>query len=102
MIENMEKNILCSCLAGKQLNIIHNQNIYNLIEMYKIVAVVLFYRFNVLLRKFFRRNIKHGFFGIFIFYINTNCVAQMCFSQPNATKNKQRVERSSAGFIGNS
>src|SRR5690606_9726320 len=101
MVENMEENILSSSFAGKQLNVINNQHIYNLIEVNKIVAIVLFYRFNILLRKFFRRNIKHCFFGIFVFNVNTNCVPQMCFSQTYSAKNQQWVEGSSTRFVGN-
>ena len=84
----MEENVLRSSLARKQLDVIYNKNIYYLIEMYKIVSVVLFYRFNVLLCEFLCRNIKHRFFLLLIFYVHTNGVTQMRFSQTNTAKNQ--------------
>src|SRR5690606_3591618 len=42
VVENMEENILCAGLSGKQLDVINDQYVYYLIEVDKIIAVVLF------------------------------------------------------------
>ena len=53
MVEYVEKDILCTRLARKQLNIINNQYIDYLVKMDEIVAIVLFDGFYVLLSEFF-------------------------------------------------
>src|SRR5690606_34099508 len=101
MVKYVEEYILCARFTGKKLDIINNENVYNLIKMDEIVPIVLFNGIDILLGEFFRRNVQNRFFWILIFNINTNSVCQMCFAKSNATKNKKRIERRTARFCGN-
>src|SRR5690606_33984405 len=99
IIEDVEENVLRSRFPRKELYIVNDQNVDQLIEMDKIVPVVFLDRINVLLGKNLGRNIQHGFLRIFVFDLDPDCVGQMRLSQTNAAENKQRVKRRSTGFV---
>ena len=61
VIKDVEKDILSSRFTREELHVVDNQDINDLIEMNKVVACVLFNRFNVLLGKFLRRDIQYRF-----------------------------------------
>ena len=67
----MEKHILRTRFTRQKLNIVYDENIDKLVEVNEIISVVFLYGIDVLLGKFFSRNIEDSFFRIICFDLNT-------------------------------
>jgi len=89
VIENMEEHILCASFTGKQLDVIDNKHIYNLIEMYKVVAIIFLNRFDVLLCELLSRDIQNRFFGVLFLYFDANGMCQVSFSKSYTAEDQQ-------------
>ena len=76
----MEKHILGSGFARKELHVVNDQHIDQLIEVNEIVSVVFLHRINVLLGENFSRDIQYCFFRVLVFYFNPNGMSQVGFS----------------------
>ncbi len=58
VVEDVEEDVLGSRFPGKELYVIDDKDIDELVEMYKVIPGILLDRFDVLLGKFFRRDIQ--------------------------------------------
>ena len=80
MIKDMEESVLRLGNAGKFLNIINNQYINCLVEVYKVVCSIVSHRISVLHLKQMSRHIQHTLFRIQFFNLCSNSIGQMGFS----------------------
>ena len=88
----MEETVLCCCFTRQELNIIDNQNINHLIIILEVCFILRFSRFYEILNEFFRRLIKYNLIRKRSFYLQTNCLSQVRFSNTISAINKQWVK----------
>ena len=80
VVENMEEDILCLGLVGKELNIINDQHFYQLIKMYEVVYTIIFQRIQKLVGKLLGGHVQHRLLRVVILYKITNGLSQVGFS----------------------
>lgn len=101
VVENVEEDILCPVLIGKELDIIYHQYINHLVEMNKLIYRIILQVIDKLICKLFRRHIKHRFIAEVHLYLVANSMQKVRFAQPNSAMNNQRIKGCSARLIGN-
>ena len=98
----MEENFLGFLFAGNKLDIVDDQYIYHLVEIYKIIDRVVFDGLNDLVGKFFGRHVQHGF----RIHLANNVVAdglcQVGFTEAHIAEDKQWVKGCATRFFGDS
>ncbi|MNV95894.1 hypothetical protein D3C71_1908360 [compost metagenome] len=88
----MEKYILGFLFACKIMNIIHNDYIHRLIKINKIINRIIFQGIHELLAELFAGNINHQFIRHVSFYLISNRLSKMSFTQAYASINHQRIK----------
>lgn len=84
MIEDMEECVLCLCETCKLLNIINNEHINALVEVYEVISRIVSYRVCVLNLKQMSRYVQYPFFGVKFFDFCSDSIGQMSLPTPEA------------------
>ena len=88
MVEDVKKHLLRFLFSSKLMNVVDNQKIDHLVEVQKVVRRVAFYGIDKLGLELIGINVKNNFFGIFLFYFNTDGLSQMGFTQARIAINE--------------
>ena len=91
MVEDMEENMLCF-FRFDLLEIINNQYIDGLIEVYEIVHLVGAHRIGVLGAEGGGRDKQYAFFGVMLFYFQSDGRDQVRFPDPRRPVKEEGVE----------
>src|SRR4051812_21355666 len=100
MIKDGKEHILCLNCRNKQVDIIHYQHIYELIEMNEIIYLIILRVVNKLVDEFFRAHIKHRLIRVQAAHFIANRLHKMCFSPSHTAEDNQWIERSSSRLLG--
>lgn len=76
----MEEYVLGARFAREELNIIDDQYIDLLVEMYEICPRIFLDLVNILLGEFFSGDIQYNFIRILVLDLNTDGMGQVCFA----------------------
>ena len=101
VIENMKENILRFFLACQIVNIIEDQHIDHLVKMDEIILIVVPDGIDELVGELISSNVKNSFFRKIVFYLKTNRMRQVRFSQSCNTIYKEWVKCSFSGVACN-
>src|SRR4051794_1506932 len=96
MIEDGKESVLATFCAVKELHIVNDQDINQLIEVYEVVDRIVAAMILELVDEFFRAYVQHNLLWMKALYLVANCLTKVCFSQSDTTINNQWVEGVSA------
>src|SRR5689334_3046553 len=97
----MEKHFLRFFATGKKLHVIENQQIHLKVKILEILNLVILKGIQKLGSKIILINIQNNFSRHVGFYLITDRLHQVRFSNPNASVKHEWVERRSTGLLCN-
>ena len=98
----MEEHILGLLLIGKELDVINNQNVNQLIEMDEIVHLIVLQRVNELVGKLLTGNKQYRFVLVLLLHHISDSLSEVRLTQSYPSVNHQGVECRCSRLIRNS
>ena len=102
VVEDVEEYVLGFLLSAEELNVVHNEDIHQLVEVREVVDAVVPHGINELVGELLGVHIQHGLFRGPILDLDSNGMGQVGFAQSDRAVNQEGVEGRSTWLLGDS
>ena len=99
LVEDVEKDLLGFLFVGQKLDIVDDEDVDHLVEVYKIIDGVVLDGMDNLVRELFGGNEEDGLVGKLLDHFVADGLCEVCFPQADVSKDDQGVKGGGAGAL---
>ncbi len=99
VIKDVKEHVLRLLLTTEELNIVHDEDVHQLIEVGEVVDAVVPHRVDKLVRELFRVDVEDRLLREAVLDFNSDRVSQVSLAQSHRAVNEERIERGATRFL---